>query len=201
MFKHSAHITNNFMGQFVNAVLLSCGFLILLAAGLLLAFNIIRYDWDQPPRTSDERYTGRIAAELSMTRPSFNNIARYSDLVVLGEITEKSDETTSWPVRLLETMTLNVLDTYKGNSPSSLIVKERKPISGGVMYSGDEHRERMVFSVGQKYVLFLIEREGHYVVQGYSRGMWSVDGDTATLAETGETIPLYRLRERVSDFR
>ena len=122
------------MGRLVNAVLLLFGFLIVLTTGLLVAFNIIRYDWDQPPRTTDEGYTGRIAAELPMTRPSFHNVARYSDTVVLGEITAKSDEVTPWPVRLLETMNLNVLDTYKGIAPSSLIIKARKPISGGVGY-------------------------------------------------------------------
>ena len=189
------------MGRLVNAALLLFGFLILLTTGLLVVFNIFRYDWDQPPRTTDVGYTGRIAAELPMTRPSFHNVARYSDTVVLGEITAKSDEVTPWPVRLLETMNLSVLDTFKGNAPSGLVIKARKPTSGGVGYSGDGDLELMVFEVDQKYVLFLIEREGHYVVQGYSSGMWSVDGGIATLVKTGGAIPLYSLREKVADYR
>ena len=67
--------------------------------------------------------------------------------------------------------------------------------------SGDDNLELMVFEVGQKYVLFLIEREGHYVVQGYSGGMWSVDGYVATLVKTGGAIPLHSLREKVADYR
>ena len=65
------------------------------------------------------------------------------------------------------------------------------------MRSGDDELALLEFDVGQTYVLFLIEREGHYLIQGVSRGRWTVDGDAVTQTGTGVTYDKATLRKEL----
>lgn len=68
------------------------------------------------------------------------------------------------------------------------------------MRSGDDELALLEFDVGQTYVLFLVERESHYKIQGVSRGRWIVDGDTATQTGTGATYDKATLSKKLISY-
>ena len=189
------------------------GSLVLLSAAVVVLVDSLRYDRDQAPPTRDDGYTAQIGGELPMTWPTFKNVTKWSDIVVLGEVTATSSElapccnsmatrvathfpNSPGPTFLVETITLSVQSAYKGSAPAVLTIKTPKP-GGTVGMSGDEELEIMDFQVGRQYVLFLVERADHYKVQGVSKGMWAVDVDVATLVGTGESFSPAQLREKV----
>ena len=189
------------------------GSLVLLSAAVVVLVDSLRYDWDQAPSPRDDGYTAQIGGELPATRPTFKNVTKWSDTVVLGEVTATSSElapccnsmatrvatrfpNSGGPTRLQETITLSVQSAYMGSAPAVITIVTQKP-GGTVRVSGDEETELMDFQVGRQYVLFLVERDGHHVVQGVSKGMWAVEGDVATLVGTGESFSPAQLREKV----
>ena len=189
------------------------GSLVLLSAAVVVLVDSLRYDPDQAPPARDDGYTAQIGGELPITRPTFKNVAKWSDIVVLGEVTATSRAlvqccdsmatrmatrfpNSGGPIRLQETITISVQDAYKGSAPETLTIQTQKP-GGTVIRSGDDELELMDFQVGAKYVLFLIARDGYYQVQGLFRGMWAVDGDVATQLGTGESFSPTQLREKV----
>ena len=188
------------------------GSLVLLSAAVVVLVDSLRYDRDQAPPTRDDGYTAQIGGELPMTWPTFKNVTKWSDIVVLGEVTATSSglpccnsmatrvathfPNSPGPSRLVETITLSLQSTYKGSASETLTIKTQKPF-GNYGTSGDEELEIMDFQVGRQYVLFLVERADHYKVQGVSKGIWAVDVDVATLVGTGESFSPAQLREKV----
>ena len=68
------------------------GSLVLLSAAVVVLVDSLRYDRDQAPPTRDDGYTAQIGGELPMTWPTFKNVTKWSDIVVLGEVTATSSE-------------------------------------------------------------------------------------------------------------
>ncbi len=141
---------------------------------------------------------------------TFERLVEKSDLVVLGEIMLKSSGLESCcqqiatrlssdmppPVRRVDTLTFNVQDTFKGNSSSELTIKVQKP-GGNIIRSGDDELALLEFDAGQAYLLFLVERDGHYLIQGVSKGRWVVNEGMAEQTGTGVTYDAAQLREMV----
>ncbi len=100
------------------------------------------------------------------------------------------------PVRSVDTIVVEVKESLWGNGPSEITIKTQKP-GGNVRRSGDDELALMEFDVGQSYLLFLVEREGHYLIQGVTGGRWTVDGDAATQTGTGVTYDKTTLREEL----
>ena len=167
--------------------------------------------------TRDDGYTPRIGGHGSLTASTFQNVTNYSDIVAIGTVTDKSSglvpccesmaaraavhfPDAPGPSRMVETITLNVQTAYKGSPPSALTIKTEKP-GGTVGRSGDEKLALLDFEVGQQYVLFLVERAGHYEIQGSVKGMWFVDGIEAVQVGTGERYTPAELQEKVESYR
>ncbi len=141
---------------------------------------------------------------------TIEHLLEKSDLVVLGEIMLKSSGLESCcqqiatrissdmppPVRRVDTLTFNVQDTLKGSSSSELTIKVQKP-GGNIIRSGDDELALLEFDAGQVYLLFLVERDGHYLIQGVSKGRWIVNEGMAEQTGTGVTYDPAQLREMV----
>ena len=148
---------------------------------------------------------GHQAPEVTLER-----LVEKSDLVVLGEIVLKSSGLESCcqqiatrlssdmppPVRRVDTLTFNVQDTFIGDSSSELKIKVQMP-GGNIRRSGDDELALLEFDVGQTYLLFLVERDGHYLIQGVSKGRWIVNEGMAEQTGTGVTYDPAQLREMV----
>ncbi len=148
---------------------------------------------------------GHQAPEVTLER-----LVEKSDLVVLGEIVLKSSGLESCcqqiatrlssdmppPVRRVDTLTFNVQDTFIGDSSSELKIKVQMP-GGNIRHSGDDELALLEFDVGQTYLLFLVERDGHYLIQGVSKGRWVVNEGMAEQTGTGVTYDPAQLREMV----
>ncbi len=149
---------------------------------------------------------GHAAPEVA-----FERLAENSDLVVLGVITSKEaslvpccgrfaerlSSSMPAPVRRVETLQVNIQESFKGSRSSSLTVKVQRP-GGNVIRSGDDELSLLEFDVGQTYVLFLVEREGHSLIQGVSRGRWTVNEGTFEQTGTGVTLDETTMRESLA---
>ncbi len=187
------------------------GSLILMSVAVAAVFHM------RPPDTlprRDDGYTAGIGGHAPTVPATFDRVARYSDLVALGTVTAKSSDLVpccnslasrlpgenAQPVRLVETITFAVQDQYKGGEQSTLTIQTHKP-GGNIRRSGDSELALLQFEVGQQYVLFLVERSDHYVVQGVSKGHWAVNGDMAVQAGTGESYTKTQLRDKVASYQ
>ncbi len=184
------------------------GSLILMLAAIAAVFHM------SPPDTlpmRDDGYIPVIGGHAPMAPATFDRVSRYSDIAALGTVTAKSSDLAPCcdslvarlpgenpqPVRLVDTITFEIMDLYKGSGQSTLTVQTHRP-GGNVRRSGDSELALLQFEVGQQYVLFLVERADHYVVQGVSKGHWAVNGDTAVQAGTGESYTKTQLRDKVA---
>ena len=151
---------------------------------------------------------GHAAPEVT-----FERLVTNSDLVVLGEVTSKQIGTERCceafdsrllptmpePVRRVDTLVIEVTESLRGNGPSEITIKTQRP-GGNVQRSGDDELALLEFDVGQTYVFFLVEREGHYKFQGVSKGRWPVDEGTVTQTGTGVTYDKATLREELASY-
>ncbi len=195
-----------------NLLMVAVGVVFILIVGGTLALTP---NGDFRPSRSDGLTPG-IGGSHSIMPYSFDRVTEWTDAVVLGTVTAKTTEfvpccqkmaerwTTHFPNepplrRLQESITFTVESGYKGNLPSTstITIKAQKPGEGTVGSSGDEDLALMDFQEGQKYVLFLVARDGYYRVQSYSDGMWTVDGSDATQLVRGETLTLTEINDKV----
>ena len=145
---------------------------------------------------------------------TFERLVENSDVVVLGEITSKQvsmepccerfagrlSPSMPAPVRRVETLQVDVQESFRGNGSSNLTIKVQRP-GGNIIRSGDDELSLLEFDVGQSYVLFLVEREGHYLIQGVTKGRWTVNEGMVEQTATGVTFDQSTLRETIASYK
>ena len=183
---------------------------------ILLVGGTFAFSEEEFVPTRSDGLTPGIGGASSLIKADFRNIDKWTDAVVVGEVTAKTSALVSCcdsiatrvaihlpgdpgPTRMQEIITFNVEDTYKRTAPDTVTIQTERPGLGSVIRSGDDVLEPMDFQVGSRYVLFLIERDGYHEVQGYYRGMWLVEGTRAShLGQDGQ-LDLTELRSKVSE--
>ena len=144
--------------------------------------------------------------------PTFENLVTHSDVVAQARVTAWETELVPCcssiaarlpegrpaPVRRWDTVTFEVNNTLKGTTEPLIKVKTQMP-GGNISRSSDEALELMQFEVGQDYLLFLVSRDGHYLVQGVEKGRWTVSGDSMTQTGTGLTHSRAEIAQKVTD--
>ncbi len=152
---------------------------------------------------------GHAAPEVT-----FERLVKNSDLVVLGEVTSRQvgiapccerfagrlSPSMPAPVRRVDTLRVNVQESLWGKNSPEVTIKVQRP-GGNVIQSGDAELALLEFEVGQTYLLFLVDREDHHLIQGVSRGRWTANEGVFVQTATGVKYDQETLHERLASYR